>query len=201
MTKHFPFSIVSDKLQWIAGEYDYETNSYHKNGHEGEVGYWFETLTKHLGPLLAPGMVNMYVPVTRTAVHRRIKSGGLTTFYFHSTPATEGLFHGKKEPRESPFVFVPSRECRWWAEEIKAKKARLGQLEVEQFGDPGPDWYEAFWASDGSEEYASCVYEEQFKQEERFMKHIYKGLRKEFADIVRELEEEKKMQGDQSNEN
>jgi hypothetical protein len=27
MAKHFPFSIVPSKLEWIAGDYDYETNS------------------------------------------------------------------------------------------------------------------------------------------------------------------------------
>jgi hypothetical protein len=200
MAKQFPFSVVPEKLGWVAGEYDEETNSFHQHGHEGEVGYWFETLTKHLGPLLAPGQVNMYVPVSRTAVHSRIKRGDLTTFYFHSKPATEGLFLGKKEPRESPFVFVTSRECEFWAHEIRAKKARLGQISLPEFGDRGPDWYEAFWAADGSAEYGSVVFEEQSRDEEKFMKQIYKGLRKEFADYVKELEEHQKKTGDKTNE-
>ena len=181
MAKNFPFTIVSSKLCWIAGEYDDETNSYHKHGHEGEVGYWFETLTKHLGPLLAPAMVNMYVPVSRTAVHNRIKTGGLTTFYFHSKPATEGLFHNKKEARESPFVFVPSRECTFWAEEIRAKKARLGQITLPEIDNQAPAWYDAFYTAEGSEEYGGIDFEH-IKKEDRFMKQIYKGLKKEIGD-------------------
>jgi len=185
MAKHFPFSIVPSKLEWIAGDYDYETNSYHQRGDEGEVGYWFDVLTQHLGPLLAPGMINMYVPVSRTAVHRRIKSGGLTTFYFHSKPATEGLFAGKKEPRESPFVFVPAKECRYWSEEIKAKKLRLKQVELSDIEDQEPAWHQAFWVENGSAEYGD-YWDEQLKQEERFLKHIYKGLKPDPSEMVRE---------------
>jgi len=201
MAKHFPFTIVSSKLGWVAGEYDEETNSYHKHGHEGEVGYWFETLTKHLGPLLAPGMVNMYVPVSRTAVHNRIKTGGLTSFYFHTKPASEGLFLNKKETRESPYVFIPSRECRIWAEEIRAKKARLGQMTLPEIDDQVPDWFNEFYDSDGSAEYGEIIAFEHMKMEERFMKQIYKGLKKEPADYFKEFETTPKKTGDKINEN
>ena len=142
----------------------------------------------------------MYVPVSRTAVHSRIKRGDLTTFYFHSKPATEGLFLKKKEPRESDFVFVTARECRLWAHEIRAQKARLGHIKLPAIEDFGPDWNEAFWASDGSEEYGSCVYEEQSKQEEKFMKQIYKGLRKEPEDYLKEFEAHQKKIENETNE-
>lgn len=185
MPKHFPYTIVTDKLQWIAGDYDYETRSYHKHGEEGEVGYWYQALTEHVGPLVTPGMVNMYVPVTRTAVHRRLKSGGLTSFYFHSKPAKEGLFAGKKEPRESPFLFIPARECRWWAEEIKTKKARLGQIELPEIDESEPEWHVAFYADGGSEDYGHYL-ADQFEMEQRFRKQIYKGLEPDHEKALRE---------------
>ncbi|MBK1829708.1 hypothetical protein JIN77_03145 [Verrucomicrobiaceae bacterium R5-34] len=147
MTAHFPYEIIPAALSPIVGKRDENSRSYHVYGEIGEVSYWYEALTKVIGPLVTPGAVSMYVPVSRTAISKRIKEARFTVFNFHAKPAEKGLFKGKKEKRETPYVYVPVSECKAWRSEIEAKLIRTGQATIEDMDNEKPEWYEGFWDS------------------------------------------------------
>jgi len=147
MTAHFPYEIIPADLFPIIGKLDENPRSYHAYGELGEVSYWYEALTKVIGPLVTPGAISMYVPVSRTAIGKRIKEARFTVFNFHAKPATKGLFVNKKEKRERPYVYVPVSECKAWRSEIEAKLIRTGQATIEEIDDEKPDWYDGFYNS------------------------------------------------------
>lgn len=147
MTAHFPYEIIPSELSPIVGKPDENSRSYHAYGEIGEVSYWYEALTKVIGPLVTPGAVSMYVPVSRTAIGKRIKLGRFTVFNFHAQPAKKGLFAGKKGKRETPYVYLPVSECKAWRSEIEAKMIRTGQATIDEIDSEKPDWYDGFWNS------------------------------------------------------
>ena len=128
----------------MVGDCEPATRSFHKHGSESEVGYWYEALTRSFGPVVTPANVNMFVPVSRAAIHKRIREGRLTAFFFHSKPAVGGLFYKKKESRESAYVFIPVEECKALAEEVCEKMQRLGHVSSEELDEAKPDWYRGF---------------------------------------------------------
>lgn len=144
MAKYFPYRCIPKELKSVVGDCQPATRSFHKYGSESEVGYWYEALTRSFGPVVAPANVNMYVPVSRTAIHKRIKEGRLTAFFYHSKPAVGGLFYKKKEARESAYVFIPVAECKAWAEEIYEKMQRLGHISPIELEEEKPSWYREF---------------------------------------------------------
>ena len=147
MTAHFPYEIIPADLFPIVGKPKENPRSYHAYGEMGEVSYWYEALTKVIGPLVTPGAISMYVPVSRTAIGKRIKEARFTVFNFHAKPATKGLFVNKKEKRERPYVYVPVSECKAWRSEIEAKLIRTGQATIEEIDAEKPAWYSGFWNS------------------------------------------------------
>lgn len=147
MTAHFPYEIIPADLLPVVGKFDKNTRSYHAYGEIGEVSYWYEALNKVIGPLVTPGAISMYVPVSRTAIGKRIKEAKFTVFNFHAEPATKGLFLNKKEKRERPYVYVPVSECKAWRSEIEAKMIRTGEATIEEIDAAEPEWYAGFWDS------------------------------------------------------
>ena len=63
----------------------------------------------------------MYVPVSRAAVYQRINAGKLTVFAFHPTEWNKTLFGRLRKTRKSPYMYIPSSECKAWAEELRAR--------------------------------------------------------------------------------
>lgn len=145
MFKNFPYVEVPEEVRWVAGEYDEDTRSYHAHGDESQVGYWYEALNTCYRGLIPVSGISMYVPVSRTAIHKRIKAGDLTTFHFHSRPASKGVFANKKEARETPYVYVPISECKNWAREIRAKMIRLEHFTLKDLNEETPDWHVPFY--------------------------------------------------------
>ncbi|MBK1855750.1 hypothetical protein JO972_12325 [Verrucomicrobiaceae bacterium 5K15] len=162
MTTAFPYVTVPEELEAVFGDFDEETRSYHAHGEESQRGYWYDVLTSYFGGVIPPSEVGMFVPVSRPAIHNRINSGRLTTFHFHSTPATKGLFFNKKEARDSAYVYVPIRECKAWAGVVKDKMKRLGHATVESIEAEKPEWFynvQQFLDPDG--------FRSEFEQEEQ----------------------------------
>ena len=119
----FPFIEVPKGLLPIVGEPTPGTRAYRREGTYKECGEWFETLAEHYkGDVgLSTGGVIMFVPVSRAGVHKRIKEGKLTAFFFYVTHEETRPFGAKRTAKERPFILVSVSECKAWAEEMKRK--------------------------------------------------------------------------------
>jgi len=119
----FPFIEVTAEARRIVGEPTPGTRLYRREGTHEECGEWFEAVGKLFGGDvgLSPGGVTMYVPVSRTAVHKRLKEGRLTGFTFYVT-SEETTFLGKKrKAKDRPYIVLSVSECKAWAEEMKRR--------------------------------------------------------------------------------
>ncbi len=119
----FPFIEVPKELLPIVGKPTPGTRAYRREGTFKECGEWFETLAEHYkGDVgLSSGGVIMFVPVSRAGVHKRIKEGKLTAFFFYVTHEETRLFGAKRMAKERPFILVSVSECKAWAEDMKRK--------------------------------------------------------------------------------
>ena len=119
----FPFIEVPKALLPIVGEPTPGTRAYRREGTFKECGEWFETLAEHYkGDVgLSSGGVIMFVPVSRAGVHKRIKEGKLTAFFFYVIHEETRLFGAKRMAKERPFILVSVSECKAWAEDMKRK--------------------------------------------------------------------------------
>src|ERR1700760_3277507 len=100
MSTDFPFVQVPEELRMVVGEQIAGTRIFRKTGPAEEDGYWFDVLTERFGPLVSPGGVSMFAPVSRAAVHKRMKEGKLTCFLYSISHRKRNLFGFTKEVRE-----------------------------------------------------------------------------------------------------
>lgn len=119
----FPFIKVPKELLPIVGEPTSGTRAYRREGTYKECGEWFEILAEYYkGDVgLSTGGVIMFVPVSRAGVHKRIKEGKLTAFFFYVTHEETREFGAKRTAKERPFILVSVSECKAWAEDMKRK--------------------------------------------------------------------------------
>jgi hypothetical protein len=141
----FPFVAIPDEVLAVIGQPDPGTRVYRREGFEYEVGEWFSALNALWSPIVSPGGVSMFVPVSRAAVHKRLKEGRLTAFCFHVRETKKGFFGKTKTVRGTPYVYIPVSECHAWAEELKERMLRLGQISREELEGESPDWSGDFW--------------------------------------------------------
>ena len=119
----FPFIEVTPELRKIVGEPTPGTRAYRREGTYRECGEWFEALGEHYkGDVgLSTNGVIMFVPVSRAGVHKRIREGKLTAFFFYITEDETTLFGATRKAKERPFIVVSISECKAWAEELKRR--------------------------------------------------------------------------------
>ena len=119
----FPFIAVPNELRKLVGEPTPGTRAYRRAGTYKECGAWFETLGEYYkGDVgLSTNGVIMFVPVSRAGVHKRIREGKLTAFFFYVTSDETTLFGATRKAKERPFIVVSVSECKAWAEEIKRR--------------------------------------------------------------------------------
>ena len=119
----FPFIEVPPELRRIVGEPTPGTRAYRREGTYKECGAWFEALGEHYkGDVgLSTNGVIMFVPVSRAGVHKRIREGKLTAFFFYVTHDETTLFGATRKAKERPFIVVSVSECKAWAEELKRR--------------------------------------------------------------------------------
>lgn len=125
MSKEFQFVKIPPHLAKQLGEPDSGTRLHRAYGSEADMEAWFEAVWEvcEEEKAISPGGVAGYVKVSRPAVHKRLKEGRLTGFFFHLIK--EGrFFKGKKKLAEGgrPYIFIPVSECKAWAEELKERK-------------------------------------------------------------------------------
>jgi hypothetical protein len=148
MSTSFPFVEVPEELLAVVGRRERDTRIYRKSGPEEEGGYWFDVICDKFGPLISPGGVSMYAPVSRAAVHKRMKEGKLTCFLYHNSYRKRGIFGNKREVRESNMSYVPVIECKAWGKEIMERAIELGKVTREELQGDKPDWHGEFLEPD-----------------------------------------------------
>jgi hypothetical protein len=143
--RDFPYLVIPDRLKPIVGEPDPGTRIYRKEGSDAEVGPWYEAICECFpdDSFVSPGGVGMFAGVSRPAVHKRLKDGKLTGFFFHVTWAAQSIFGYQKKIKLSPYGYIPVSECKAWGEELKARPDRR-EAYLEAKGGPKPDWQGEF---------------------------------------------------------
>lgn len=119
----FPFIEVPKDLRKIVGEPTPGTRAYRREGTHAECGQWIEDLGLHYkGDVgISPAGVTMFVPVQRAAVHKRIKEGKLTAFFFYITRIEDTFFGNKRKVKLRPYILLSMSECKAWVAEMKRR--------------------------------------------------------------------------------
>jgi hypothetical protein len=119
----FPFIEVPKDLRKIVGEPTPGTRAYRREGTHAECGKWIEDLGLHYkGDVgISPAGVTMFVPVQRAAVHKRIKEGKLTAFFFYITHVESTFFGTKRKVKLRPYILLSMSECKAWVAEMKRR--------------------------------------------------------------------------------
>jgi len=119
----FPFIEVPKDLRKIVGEPTPGTRAYRLEGTHAECGQWIEDLGLYYkGDVgISPAGVTMFVPVQRAAVHKRIKEGKLTAFFFYITHIESTFLGIKRKVKLRPYIMLSMSECKAWAAEMKRR--------------------------------------------------------------------------------
>ena len=145
METDFPYLVIPDRLKPIVGKPDPGTRIYRIEGSDAEVGPWYDAICECFpdDSFVSPGGVGMYAGVSRPAVHKRLKQGKLTGFFFHVTRATQSIFGYQKKIKQLPYGYIPASECKAWGLELKSRPDRREAM-LEAAGGPKPDWQGEF---------------------------------------------------------
>ena len=143
-TPQFPYVEIPKEVASVVGECDDGTRIYRKEGPEEDSGYWFEAIEDIVGKAVSPGGISMFCPVTRAAVHKRMKEGRLSAFLFHSTEIKTNWFGKKRVKRESPYILIPVSEAKAWKEELEREAVRRGYVDQKDLEGNEPDWHGEF---------------------------------------------------------
>jgi len=141
---NFEYVNIPEEILPVIGELDPGTRIYRQTGSENHTAEWFEGLSEQYGQLVSPGGVCMFAPVTRAAVHKRLKEGRLTIFCYHPEETKRGLFGNRKKVRQTPYSYIPVSEAMCWREEIEERMQRRGDLTQEELEGDRPDWSGSF---------------------------------------------------------
>jgi hypothetical protein len=125
MITEFPFVEIPPPFRQLIGSTDEGTRMFRAEGNHAEMRRWFDALCEHIGPAVSPGGAAVYAKVSRAAVYKRMKAGGLTAFCFHITGKTKTLFGREKKLKELPVVYIPVVECKAWGAELDERSARI----------------------------------------------------------------------------
>lgn len=145
MEQDFPYVEIPEESLEVLGEPDPGTRMFRASGPEEGSGPWFEIVDLVAGPTVSPGGAGMFAPVSRAAVHKRLKEGKLTAFCFHVTSTRTSIFGKQRKVRDTPFVYIPSSELKAWAAELEERIVRLGRITREELEGNKPEWGPEFW--------------------------------------------------------
>src|SRR5208283_4028720 len=128
----FPFVNVPPEALPIVGQPTVGTRFYRREGSDQEYGEWIEEIGRIFqGDVgLSPGGVAMFVPVSRAAVHKRLREGRLTGFAFHVTSQGKSLWGKPRKIKERPYLVLSVSECQAWAKELKRKAGLAEEAEL-----------------------------------------------------------------------
>jgi hypothetical protein len=75
----------------------------------------------------------MFAPVTRAGIHKRLKEGRLTAFYFQATEIRRTIFGHKRKGRQTAYALIPVAECKAWGKELLGREERLAMRQEETY--------------------------------------------------------------------
>jgi hypothetical protein len=125
MATHFQLMAIPEELGPLVGACDEGTRIFRAEGNHAKMRRWFDALCEHIGPCVSPGGAAVYAKVSRAAVYKRMKAGGLTAFCFHIIGKTKTAFGKEKKLKEWPVVYIPVAECKAWGAELDERGARI----------------------------------------------------------------------------
>jgi hypothetical protein len=125
MTTDLRFIDIPKAFAGLIGSADDGTRIFRAQGDHLQMRRWFDALCEHIGPAVSPGGAAVYAKVSRAAVYKRMKAGGLTAFCFHITGKTKTIFGREKKLKEWPLVYIPVSECQAWGAELEERGARI----------------------------------------------------------------------------
>jgi hypothetical protein len=148
MATEFKSVVIPEAFARLIGVADDGTRIFRAEGNHAAMRRWFDALCEYIGPCVSPGGAAVYAKVSRAAVYRRMKAGGLTAFCFHIIGKTKTIFGKEKKFKEWPLVYIPVAECKAWGAELDERGARLeanrgtqedeAALEEAEFDEDGP---------------------------------------------------------------
>jgi hypothetical protein len=144
----FPFVQVPAELHVALGKPVPGTRIYRKIGPQEEGEFWMELVEAKFGRMVSPGGVSMFAPVSRAAVHKRMKEGKLTCFSYNVEFRKRNIFGRSKKVREKDMSLIPVSECKAWAREIEDRAIERGVVTREELEGDKPDWYGRFLEPD-----------------------------------------------------
>jgi hypothetical protein len=121
----FGFTAIPAAFEHLMGSPDKGTRTFRAEGDHGTMQQWFDGLCRHIGPCVSPGGAAVYAGVSRAAVYKRMKAGGLTAFCFHIKGKTKTLSGRREKVKQRPMVYIPVSECKAWGAELENRWARL----------------------------------------------------------------------------
>ncbi len=121
----FGFINISPVLTEFVGVVDEGTRTYRAKGDHRAMRRWFDAICEHAGPCVSPGGAAVYAKVSRAAVYKRMKAGGLTAFFFHIIGKTKTVFGNERKLKERPLIYIPVAECKAWGAELDKRAARI----------------------------------------------------------------------------
>src|SRR6266480_6575953 len=99
-TSDFGFVVIPDAFARLMGVADKGTRIFRAEGNHAEMRQWFDALCQQIGPCVSPGGASVYAKVSRAAVYKRMKAGGLTAFCFHIIGKTKTILGKEKKLKE-----------------------------------------------------------------------------------------------------
>jgi len=141
---NFDYVNIPEEILSVIGKPDAGTRIFRQIGSQNHSAEWFEVISEQFGKLVSPGGVCMFAPVSRAAVHKRLKEGRLTAFCFHPEETNKGLFGTRKNVRQTPYCYIPASEAMCWRKEIEERMQRRGDLTQEELEGDRPDWSGSF---------------------------------------------------------
>jgi hypothetical protein len=117
--------VIPPAFEHLMGVPDRGTRIHRAEGNHSQMRRWFDGLCQHIGPCVSPGMAAIYAKVSRAAVYKRMKAGGLTAFCFKITAKTRTLFGTEKKLKELPLIYIPVEECKAWSVDLDLRAARM----------------------------------------------------------------------------
>lgn len=94
---------------------DEGTRVYREIGSEKWLRHWLSDAQQAFdGELIPFEWVADYVEVSRAALHKRIKRGGLTVLVFEMRENVVGILGGVRRRMRREYKFVPRTECDSW---------------------------------------------------------------------------------------
>jgi len=116
---------ITSEDERVVGPSDDGTRIRRQHGSEEQCADWFDYIHERFGNTVSPGGVSMFLPVSRAAVHKRLKSGKLTAFLFHVTHRERTFFGRERSVKAQPYVYIPVSECKAWAAEVALRPENL----------------------------------------------------------------------------